>query len=437
MQTRTWFRIHSFTGVITGLLLFVVCWSGTVATLAHELDWLVTPAARTAEAHEVVDWDAVLAGVRSRYPEAQVSWLVAPRYSHSAVEAVVEPAGGPWRRLYVNPVNGVVQGESSYLTVQRFFRSFHRRLFLPNPWGVYLVALFSVTLMVSVIAALNFYKRWWRRFFSFRASSGRRLWSELHKTGGLWGLWFALLMGVTGIWYGLEATRLPQKLFATETERPDPPAVESPKSLGRLVDAAQQVRPGLTIKRLYPPGSFYGEGLVAMGQADDWLVRDRVNYAAIAADGEVVATQSGSDLTAYEYWVNMADPLHFGDFGGLVSKAIWFVFGLVLCGLVLTGTWLHAYRLAMSAGGRARHRWPGTLAAILVSLLVLALSVPYGFMEAQSYAVHGGFFGLPDVKPGVAAVILGWIVLTLVLLGAWVVLLWRPHLMQRKGPTAN
>ena len=331
----------------------------------------------------------------------------------------------------------MVQGESSYLTVQRFFRSFHRRLFLPNPWGVYLVALFSVTLMVSVIAALNFYKRWWRRFFSFRASSGRRLWSELHKTGGLWGLWFALLMGVTGIWYGLEATRLPQKLFATETERPDPPAVESPKSLGRLVDAAQQVRPGLTIKRLYPPGSFYGEGLVAMGQADDWLVRDRVNYAAIAADGEVVATQSGSDLTAYEYWVNMADPLHFGDFGGLVSKAIWFVFGLVLCGLVLTGTWLHAYRLAMSAGGRARHRWPGTLAAILVSLLVLALSVPYGFMEAQSYAVHGGFFGLPDVKPGVAAVILGWIVLTLVLLGAWVVLLWRPHLMQRKGPTAN
>jgi hypothetical protein len=133
----------------------------------------------------------------------------------------------------------------------------------------------------------------------------------------------------------------------------------------------------------------------------------------------------------------MADPLHFGDFGGLVSKAIWFVFGLVLCGLVLTGTWLHAHRLASSAGGRARHRWPGTLAAILVSLIVLALSVPYGFAEAQGYALQDGILGLADVKTGVAAVILGWIVVTLALVGAWVLLLWYPHLTQRKGSSAS
>jgi len=426
LKARAWFRIHSFTGVITGLLLFVICWSGTVATLAHELDWVVTPAARTAEAYPSVDWDAVMEGVKARYPDAQVEWLLAPRYSYSAAQAVIRSPGASRQRVYVNPQTGAVQGESSYLTVQRFFRSFHRRLFLPNPWGIYLVSIFAVTLMVSLVAALNFYKRWWRRFLSFRPATGRRLWSELHKAGGLWGLWFALLMAVTGIWYGLEATDWPDALFAQADERRSAPQVETPGSVGALVATAQQARPGLVIKRVYPPGGFYGDHqLVAMGQADDWLIRDRVNYAAVAADGTLLATQSGNDLTAYEYWVNMADPLHFGDFGGLVSKSIWFVFGLVLCALILTGTWLHAQRLASSAGGRARHHWPGTLAAVLVSLVVLGLSVPYGLAEARSYAVNGGAWALPDVKTGVAAVILGWIGLTLIILAAWIVTLWR------------
>jgi len=431
MRTRSWFRVHSFTGVITGLLLFVICWSGTIATLAHELDWLVTPAARTAEAHDAVNWETIMDGVEAGYPKAQVASLHAPRYSHSAAVAIITWPGEPRHRVFVHPEDGSIQGDANLFSVQRFFRSFHRRFFLPNPWGIYLVCLFSVTLMASVVAALTFYKRWWRRFFSFRPASGRRLWSELHKTSGLWGLWFALLMAVTGIWYGLEATNLPHALFAANTDRPEPPAVERPVSVKNLMNSAKRARPGLDIRSIYPPGSYFGDRLIARGQADDWLVRDRVNHVALAADGSVLATRSGEDLSAYAYWVNMADPLHFGDFGGLTSKSIWFVFGLVLCGLILSGTWLHAHRLATSAGGYARHRWPGTLAAIAVSLIVLAASVPYGLEEAWGYATSDGPFGLPPLKTGVAAVILGWIGVTLAMLAAWTIILWRPDWIRR------
>jgi len=190
---------------------------------------------------------------------------------------------------------------------------------------------------------------------------------------------------------------------------------------------AQAARPELDVRNIVPPGSYHGEDRLRIeGQGSDLLLRDRVNYAAVATDGNLIETGSGADLTAFEYWVNMADPLHFGDFAGITSKLIWFIFGLLLSGLILTGTWLHAQRLAREAGGRSRHRWPGTAAALVVSLVVLAASVPYGLGEAHSYGpIVNGVQQFPVLAPGVKAVIIGWVALTLAIIAAWVWLLWR------------
>jgi len=287
---------------------------------------------------------------------------------------------------------------------------------------------FAVTLLVSMVAALYFYKRWWTRFFRFRPGRGRAVWSELHKTGGLWSLWFVALMVVTGIWYGLEVTGAPHALLAPERESTTieaDPAARRP--FGTLLAQAQAARPELDVRNIVPPGSYHGDHRLRIeGRGSDLLLRDRVNYAAVATDGSLIETGSGADLTAFEYWVHMADPLHFGDFAGLASKLIWFVFGLLLSGLVLTGTWLHAQRLVREAGGRSRHRWPGTAAAMVVSLVVLAVSVPYGVGEAHSYgAIVDGVQLFPAVVPGVKAVIFGWIAVTLAIIAGWVWMLWR------------
>jgi len=428
MRVRTWFRIHSFTGVVTGLLLFVICWSGTFATLAHEIDWLVTPAMQASPVDEATRWPAVYTSVRQAYPDAAIHSLRAPLNRHAAAVVVIRPPDQPRRLVYVHPGTATIQGESSLLTVQRFLRSFHRRLFLPNPLGIYVVSVFAVTLMVSLVAALYFYKRWWTRFFRFRPGRGRALWSEIHKTGGLWSLWFVVLMVVTGIWYGLEATGVPHALLAPERESPAIAVEDDAREpFGALLARAQAARPGLDVRNIVPPGSYHGDDRLRIeGRGGDLLLRDRVNHATVATDGRVIGTGSGADLTAFDYWVHMADPLHFGDFAGLATKLIWFVFGLLLCALILTGTWLHAGRLAREAGGRSRHRWPGTMAAVAVSLLVLAAAVPGGVLEARAYgpAVDGAR-QFPALAPGVAAFLIAWIAVTLAIIAAWVALLWR------------
>lgn len=432
MRTKTWFRIHSFTGVITGLLLFVICWSGTVATLSHEIDWLVTPEARAPVGAERASWGEVLAAVEAVFPDARATKLAAPLYLMSSAEVLINRPNQRRVRVYVDPYTAEVQGTHNFLNVWRFFRSFHRRLFLPNPIGIFVVSIFAITLMVSLIAALNFYKRWWRRFLRFWPGQGRALWSELHKLAGLWSLWFVLLMGVTGVWYGLEATRLPQTLLAPTADNTER-AVEADKyrPIADLVAQARAARPGLAITKMYLPSGADGDGRVRVtGQGDDWLVRDRVNYVTIAANGEVIEAGSGADLSVFEYWVNMADPLHFGSFGGLITKLIWFVFGLLLCGLILSGTYLHAQRLAKDQKGR--HRWPGTWAAIVVSLLVLAVSVPLGFHEAHNYGpTVDGVKQFPALAPGVQAVIIAWVVVTLGIIAGWVWILWRSAASQK------
>jgi len=438
MRNRTWFRVHSFTGVITGLLLFVICWSGTFAVVSNELDWLVTPAERVAPAPPPVSWGEIKAATEQAYPAAEIVMLGAPLYARSAARVLVSLSDQDSVWVYVDPYTGRVQGAHSYFNVQRFFRSLHYSLFVPTiggfPVGLYLVSIFSLTMLTSLTAALVFYKRWWRRFFRFKRGRGRVFWSELHKTAGLWSLWFVLLMSLTGAWYLYEAAQPgpvnyvgPPPGGAFEPPAPDSDSALLPLPLDQVIAEAQKDWPAFEIGTIgfgwYSPAA---DTVYLEGQSGFPLVRDRANQLHLdPRTGEVVWRNGAGDLSVYLLWSNMADPLHFGDFAGLWSKVIWFVFGLLLSGLILTGTYLHIRRLGRHAEGR--HRWPGTGAAIVVSLVMLAATVPLGFHEAREFygPTVDGVKQLPTLAPGVKAVIIGWGALTLAIIAAWVWLLWR------------
>lgn len=442
MKTRSWFRIHSFIGVVTGLLLFVICWSGTFAVIANELDWLVTPALRAAPQTSQATWGQIKAAAEAAYPGARVGSITAPLYRYSAAVVRIERADGGREYLSVDPYTGIITGTSSGFTVQRFFRDFHRRLFYPGPWGHYLVCLFALTMLASLIAALSFYKRWWRRFLRFKKGRGRVFWSEMHKTAGLWSLWFVLVIALTGVWYVFEAARADfgdgKSVFARAADSTfvvhsipspelDPERAELP--LDALLEQVKRVRPDFDIRQI----RYAENGVVeVMGQAGHLLVRDRANKVLLNVQtGAVIYNQNAAELPLYWRWSDTADPLHFGDFGGLTSKLIWFAFGLILCGLILTGTYLHAHRLAREAPSRARHRWPGTRAAIMVSLIVLAASAPFGLRLARdAYGpMVDGVQRLPDLAFGVTAVIVGWVTLTLIIIVAWVLMLQRSRIV--------
>jgi len=439
VKTKNWFRIHSFIGVITGLMLFVICWSGTVLVFSHELDWLVRPAMRVQPQAEHASWGAIEAAARAAAPQSDIEHMSAPLNRRAVAQIGVIRPNGDYHLILVNPYTAEVQGFSPDYGVWRFFRTLHEGLFDIGGVGRYVVTIFALVIFLSLLSALCFLKRWWTGFLKRPRGRGRAFWSGLHRATGLWSLWFLFVIALTGVWYLYEqaqhdlvdgplnyVSNPPHGAVSIPAPVTDPTLPKLP--LDEVIAKAKQAWPGFEIGTVAYGWYSGGEDVVYLeGHTGGFsLVRDRANQMHLdPRTGEVIWQNSAGDLPPYWLWSNMADPLHFGNFGGLWGKAVWFAFGLLLCGLTLTGVYLHAKRIAGDAAGR--HRWPGTMAAICVTLLVLAASVPAGFHEAREFygPTIDGVKQLPTLAPGVKAVIIGWVAVTLAIIAGWVWLLWR------------
>lgn len=422
MKRRRWFEIHSWLGVMTGLMLFVICWSGTIAVLSHEIDWLLDARLRVEPRSQVVSWGTLETEVSRAFPDAERMSLQAPLYPGFAAVAIVDTPTQSMQRVYLDPGTGKILGATSYFNVQRFFRSFHMSLFdfgSGKLWGYWFVGSFGLLLLASAIAPLIFYRRWWRGFFTLKTQRGPRVfWSDLHKLIGVWSLLFAFLMAFTGIWYLIE-------FFDVDLGYPEPPAIKATPNAERplddAVDKVKQDWPKLEITAVTPAkGSYWGPVVHVQGEGEPWLVRERANYLLLdQATGDVVFRQSASGVGWPARWVDTADPLHFGDFAGLWSKAIWFVAGLLLSALCLSGAYLHVQRLrAHSDSGSCA--WRGTRWALAGSAAVLLIATWGGGKEILSYGpVLDGVRHWPDVTGGVVLFIAGWVVLTILILISW------------------
>lgn len=382
-----WWVVHSWIGLKLSIFLTFILATGTFAVFAHEIDWLVTPAMRVSPRPEpVASWGAWAQAAAQAAPGARLQTLYAPIDPWFTVEAWVSRGKGAPERIYVDPWTAKVTGRHGWANVHRFLRQVHRHLMLPTKIGIPIVCSLALLLAISLISGVVTYKKWWRGFLRRpRGGDGRRLAGDLHRLMGLWSLWFVALIALTGIWYLVETLGGQARVPAL----PEVAAAPLPtgERLDRLVAIAQQADPALDIREIrFTTDS----GIVLLGQSSAWLVRDRANAVAInPITDKVVARLDGRDLDAHQRISEMADPLHFGTFGGIWTKFIWFVFGAVLTAIAVTGTMIYALRLAKASRsdeGALRLAWQGmgVWAYIGVALVLLALALTPGAIGGAS-----------------------------------------------------
>ncbi len=355
---RRWFDLHSWVGMKLCLLLGFVCITGTLAVFAQEIDWLLHKEMRVTPSDQQASWGVMVDAARRAHPDWALDSLTAPHASRFAAMARMQRPDGRLRFVWVDPYRGVVTGDTGHFNAHRLLRNTHRHLMLPLKIGVPLVSLLSIPLLLTFVTSLVIYKRWWRGFTTWpRADRPRRLWGDVHRLLGVWSLWFIALIALTGGWYlveslggGAKSPRLP-----TAPDGPDAVALVEPGARGIDAVVADVVAhwPALQVRGL----QFDGDTLQVIGQADAWLVRDRANAVALdLRDGHVLGRVDGRDLDVHQRISEMADPLHFGSFGGWPVRLLWFLAGAALSALSLSGVYLYGLRVGDALRSAARKR---------------------------------------------------------------------------------
>lgn len=402
--SRICWSIHQWVGLKLSIFLSFVFLTGTLAVFGYEIDWLINPGMRvdpatveqtnasietnTTETNWTdTNWTAIAESISNQYPDAEITYISAPLGPRFAASALIRPADKSIRFIYAHPSTGDIQGDYSDLTVQRVLRFMHRSLMMPTKIGVPLVSSLSILMILSLITSLVVYKKWWRGFFTSLRKRNLRIWmGDFHRLAGVWSLWFVVIISLTSLWYlieslGGQAPPLPNFSTPTLEWNGEQFAAALPENLSAAVAA----NPQLTIKQITFPNIISGT-FVFQGEYKAILVRARAN--SVTTDvktNSVKLTRDGRDLNVHQRISEMADPLHFGDFGGLTTKIIWFAFGLLLTGLSLSGVAIYALRILkkektkpsikritrISLRGMGLWKWPSIVFVLLSFALLI------------------------------------------------------------------
>ena len=379
------FRLHAWVGIIFGPLLYVICISGSFAVFSNEIDWLLNPKIKSQPGK--INWDLVYSKFNESYPNYELTTVRAPRHSGFAAQSYAKSENGKTLRVYSNPVSGEVQTLENFWNTQRFFRSFHRRFFiLPGKVGILFVSLYAIPLIVLVILGVRVQgKKIIKLIYNVRKTKNqKKLFSNYHLLLSNWSWIFAVAISLTGIWYGVEtfkpaSSQSNDEIHNLKSEINGYNKVEN--KINFLCGLSFNIIDSFTINSIRFDTK--NELITIQGKTSGigTFFRSRANSVTFNfKTGKFVSVHKSVNDTKHKIISDIADPIHFGNWGGIVTQIIWFLLGLMLSIAIMFGLILSTKRIS------AKYH-PSKYSFYLsnfILLLVMGYSLYGGFMEYSS-----------------------------------------------------
>jgi uncharacterized iron-regulated membrane protein len=375
-------QIHLYAGLISGLVVIAVCFSGTIYVYNTEIrEFMDSEFYFVEESGNRLSADEL----KSMLEKNAESKVVAVMWNEEADRSVQftlknEEEEGRGTTYYVNPYSAEILGNTSDRTQTAEFMgymfSLHRWLLLDRietpildsmgnrDLGRFINGVATLLFLLGVITGIVIWiptkvKNWKQGLKIKWSANWRRVNHDLHNSLAFYSLIFLFIMSATGPFWSYEWYREGwQKTWDTyqepalkgeKAEKPKPeiiPEITNPVEEGNLavlslenifaktnttLPYAGNIRVSLPSKASDPINvSKYRTGFFARAGSDQLTLS--------AADLSVTEANLFSDLPFRQQVGRSVKSLHVGDIFGQFSKFLWFVACLIATSLPITGT---------------------------------------------------------------------------------------------------
>lgn len=422
------YNLHSWTGIIVGLLIFIVSLSGCIALFDNEIHTWEDPALRIALPEDPVAVDPLFEEFWSEanaQGEIVSTNLFLPSHEYPFYMSFIRVKPEGTAKEHDDPIllerkwhpktGQVLPNREDGLS--RWLLDFHRNLNLPRQLGRALVGVVGILLLLSIITGVLIHRKLLKELFTMRFYRSVRLkWQDAHKVIGLWGLPFFTIISFTGAFLGIVTILAPLAAFLafkgdTETlidavvgSHAEPTGVQtqmlSLDELRQIKHPQVGTKPSLLIFENWKDETAEVELLYEQSER---LERYRIMKIS-GANGNIMANDKLTTDTPGTRVTNALTPLHYGTYGGISLKFLYLLLGLSLCVITALGSmmWIER-RLHGHEGSKSKQFYErlnrfntGTMLGIIVtSIALFHFDKIYWGVEQMRFAANGwAYFGI-------------------------------------------
>ena len=354
-----WFRVslwlHRWTGLIATPFFLILCVTGSILIFHHEIDVLLGQAPPTAEAsarplslsrlQAVAERDNPGEFVRSAFVDRE-----APDRVYLSVSRA--PAGDAPAKLEDIRILTLGKTDGAPLTaidpqdsVSGFVLELHAHWFAGMA-GELFGGLIALLVLIALVTGIIVYAPYVRRlaFGEIRKARGSRIFQlDLHNFVGAVVAGWALLVTVTGIALSFGTLALMIWQLTEFGEMVGEGAQRRPAQIvpvDAAIAAARSARPDRDPNFVIYPGTNYSTPrhylLLTYGREP---YNERL-FDVILVDAETGKVTAARTPPLYLQAITISGPLHFGDYGGLPLKLLWFATSWGALFITGNGAWL-------------------------------------------------------------------------------------------------